>query len=279
MTPDISIIIPTFRRPSELSEAISSVLGQTGARIELFVVDDSAEGSARRVVEAINDNRISYIQNPNPTGGVPSIVRNLAMPLARAKLIHFLDDDDIVPNGHYARVLARFAKRPDVGLVFGQIQPFGSGPEPQLAQERKFFAEAARLARLCRRTGSRLSFVSSQLFRHALLVCSAGVVRRDCVTAIGGFDPSLRIMEDADFYTFIMRRFAVDFIDDVTLYYRISSNHSLMHTASPSEELIAETKANLHTARIRTLGKYRSAFGLHELLVLKVFARTVLRVL
>jgi glycosyltransferase involved in cell wall biosynthesis len=279
MTPDISIIIPTFRRPKELSEAIGSVLGQNGVRVELFVVDDSPEGSAREVVEGVNDKRVSYVHNPHPTGGVPSIVRNLALPLATARLVHFLDDDDIVPDGHYGRALARFAMRPDVGLVFGPIQPFGNGPESQLAAERKFFAEATRIASLCRKTGSRLAFVSSQLFRHALLVCSAGIVRRECVTAIGGFDPSLRIMEDADFYTFIMRHFAVDFIDDVTLHYRISSKQSLMHTASPSEELIAATKENLRTARTITLGKYRAEFGLHELLLLKLFARTVLSLL
>jgi glycosyltransferase involved in cell wall biosynthesis len=37
---DVSVIIPTFRRPSELIEAVSSVLRQDGATVEVFVIDD-----------------------------------------------------------------------------------------------------------------------------------------------------------------------------------------------------------------------------------------------
>jgi glycosyltransferase involved in cell wall biosynthesis len=279
MLPEISTIIPTYRRPAELFEAVSSALRQTGVRVEVIVVDDSPEGSAGAVVEAIEDSRVTYLQNTPPTGGCPSVVRNLGLRSAKADLIHFLDDDDIVPDGHYARVLRRFADKPEVGLVFGTIQPFGNGPEGQLVDERRFFKEAGRLAGICRITGSRLAFVSTQLFHHVLLVCSAGVVRRECAAAIGGFDPRLRLMEDADFFAFIMRRFGVDFIDDVALHYRISSRQSLMHLAMPSTDQATATSREIHEAKSTTYAKYKAAFGLHEFFALKVFARTVMRVL
>src|SRR5215475_10535827 len=100
MSIDISVVIPTFRRPKELGEAIASVLGQTGVSFEIIVVDDSPEASAQEVVEGVGDVRVRYLRNPAPTGGVPSAVRNLGWPLARGAFVHFLDDDDIVPAGH-----------------------------------------------------------------------------------------------------------------------------------------------------------------------------------
>src|ERR1700710_2487332 len=115
---DFSTIIPTFRRPDQLREAIGSVLGQTGVALEVFVIDDSPEGSAEAVVREFDDARLSYRRNPNPTGGRPAIVRNLAWPDARGAFIHFLDDDDLVPDGHYAAVKGVFAAMPDVGVVF-----------------------------------------------------------------------------------------------------------------------------------------------------------------
>ena len=99
---DFSVVIPTFRRNRELAEAIASVQRQQGVTLEILVVDDCSTGGARTVVEALNDPRVTYLQNPTPTGGVPSVVRNLAWPGASGSFVHFLDDDDLVPDGHYA---------------------------------------------------------------------------------------------------------------------------------------------------------------------------------
>ena len=74
---DVSVVIATFRRPQQLSEALTSVLKQTGVSLEAIVVDDSPESSARDVVENFKDSRVRYITNPEPSGGFPSVVRNL----------------------------------------------------------------------------------------------------------------------------------------------------------------------------------------------------------
>jgi glycosyltransferase involved in cell wall biosynthesis len=121
MPVDFSVVIPTFRRPKQLEEAIASVLGQTGVAVEIIVVDDSPEGSARAVVEGVADGRVQYLKNPTPTGGSPSAVRNMGWPIAQGAFIHFLDDDDIVPDGHYAGVKKIFMDHAEVGAVFGCI--------------------------------------------------------------------------------------------------------------------------------------------------------------
>ena len=89
MKPDISVIIPTFRREQQLVEALSSVLGQARADTEVFVVDDSPEGSARDVVSQIGDKRVRYHKNPLPTGGNPSIVRNRRYPSRKRRSYTF----------------------------------------------------------------------------------------------------------------------------------------------------------------------------------------------
>ena len=82
MPVDFSVVIPTYRRTIELTEAIASVQAQTGVSWEMLVVDDSPEGGAETVVTGLGDARIGYIRNPRPTGGIPSAVRNLAWPRA-----------------------------------------------------------------------------------------------------------------------------------------------------------------------------------------------------
>jgi glycosyltransferase involved in cell wall biosynthesis len=270
---DFSVVIPTFRRPSELMDAISSVLRQHDATIELFVVDDSPEGSAEEAVRGLGDPRVIYLKTPNPTGGFPSIVRNIGWPMANGTFVHFLDDDDIVPEGHYAAVKAAFAANPTIGLVFGRVEPFGSGPAAQLGHERQYFADAARKAAVSGRFGSRFAFIGHMLFDNALLVCSSSVIRRECLVRLGGYDPSIRLMEDAEFHVRAMRECGVLFLDRTAIRYRVGSL-SLMHSPNPTEA----QKQGVRLGRRQMQLKYRKEHGALEFFVLALFARTVLKI-
>jgi glycosyltransferase involved in cell wall biosynthesis len=267
---DVSVVIPTFRRNRELAEAIASVQRQQGVTLEVLVVDDCPDGGARTVVEALNDTRVSYRRNPQPTGGVPSVVRNLAWPHASGRFVHFLDDDDRVPYGHYAAVAAAFARHPEVGLVFGRVEPFGAGPETQLQHERQFFAQASRSARLCARFGRKRVFAGQMLFDMPLLVCGAALVRRECVAGVGGFDPEIRLMEDADFNARVMRKYGACFVDQAALHYRIGYP-SLMHSPNPPPAQLAMQREG----RRRMRAKYSQEHGALDFYMLALFTRAM----
>lgn len=272
--PEFSVVMPTFRRPTLLRAAIQSALDQRDVAVEIIVMDDSPERSAEPVISSIGDSRVRYLSNPHPSGGYPSVVRNLCWRKARGNFIHFLDDDDIVAPGYYAAVRAAFAERPEVGLIYGRIEPFGDCSKEQLAQEVQYFTESARLSQVCRRFRTKLAFVACLMFQQALLVCSGGVVRRECVERTGGFDPKLRLREDVDFYVRVMRRFGVHFIDHVGLKYRIGFP-SLMHAS----ELTEQDQQRLNEARMHTNSKYMRDHGFAEFYALKLFARGFLRFL
>jgi hypothetical protein len=112
-----------------------------------------------------------------------------------------------------------------------------------------------------------------------LLVCSAGVVTRQAAMALGGFDTRLRVREDIDFFAFVARRFGVRFIDDVALRYRINSEGSLLHNANLSSEQLNAQQRLLSEARSTTCAKYVANRGLAEFIALKLFSRTLLRLL
>jgi glycosyltransferase involved in cell wall biosynthesis len=272
MPVEFSVIIPTYRRPKELRAAVASALRQTGTTIEVLIIDDSPEGSARETVENLQDSRLTYLRNSNPTGGVPSIVRNLAWPRANGKFVHFLDDDDIIPDDHYVAVRSAFASYPQIGVVFGRIEPFGNGPQAQLVHEMRYFADAARRAAKSRRFGSRWGFTGQTLFDQALVVCSAAVLRRDCVVQIGGFDPTIRLMEDSDFFLRATRKFGAYFMDRVALHYRIGSP-SLLHSPNPGPA----QRQYQRDGRRRMQAKYREEHGALEYYALAAFSRTLLR--
>lgn len=266
MSIDVSVVVPTFRRPATLAETLRSVLGQAGANLEVMVVDDCPDASARKTVHEMADPRVRYLHNPAFSNGRPALLRNMGWAAASREFIHFVDDDDIVPEGHYANVAHMFDRHPEVGVIFGRVEAFGAD-EGQVSADASLFASAARRASATQRFGSRRVFAARMLFQPLMFVGGAAVVRRRCVEAVHGFDPALELMEDVDLYVRIIRRFGARFLDRVALRYRVGP--SLMHRS--------DVWPIVDRSYVRMQRNYREAHGFLEFYALKIAARTVLR--
>ena len=260
--PDISVVIATCNRPDTLVEAVRSALHQDGARVEVIVVDDSIDHTAAGAIAALDDDRVRYLTNWQCSQGRPAIPRNTGLALARGALIHFLDDDDLVVPGHYAAASAAFRAHPELAAVFGTIEPFGRNAD-EIALQRLYFDRAARRARRCARLGSRWAFTAAMLFGPTLLVCSAGIVRRQHVDAIGGFDTAMPLVEDVDFFMRAIRHGGVRFLNRPALRYRVGP--SLMRQPN-RDRLILESYRQSHA-------RYCEQHGSLEFLMLKAMAK------
>lgn len=120
---DVTVIVPTLRRPESLERALRSLFAQTavGDRIaEIVVVDNDPAASAATAVEALRPQApwpLVYVHAPRP--GVAT-ARNAGLAATRAPLIAFLDDDEAASPGWLAALLRAQA---DIGadVVFGPI--------------------------------------------------------------------------------------------------------------------------------------------------------------
>lgn len=88
--PKVSLIIPTFRRPQALLQALESVRAQSMPDWEAWVIDDG-EGESRAAVAALADARIHWVHN---VGSGQVDARNVGLCRASGDWIAFLDDDD-----------------------------------------------------------------------------------------------------------------------------------------------------------------------------------------
>ena len=165
-----------------------------------------------------------------------------------------------------------FVAHPNVGIVFGRVEPFGDAPEEQMQHEREFFAAAAYRASISGRFGPKWAFAARMMFDGLLLVTGAGIVRRECVRLLDGFDPTMRVREDWDFYARAMRRFGAHYLNQVALRYRIS-DRSLLHY---SLDLTETDLRYLREARERKRAKYLAERGPFEYFAVKLFAKTIL---
>ena len=93
LTPDVSIILPTFNRLTYLREAIDSVLAQTYTDWELIIADDGSADETRTFLRSIRDGRVKTLWLRHC--GNPGAVRNRALAEAKGIYLAFLDSDDI----------------------------------------------------------------------------------------------------------------------------------------------------------------------------------------
>jgi GT2 family glycosyltransferase len=259
--PDVSVITPTFRREKLVVEAVRSALAQEGVSVESLVLDDSPDGSARAAVEAIGDPRVRYLKREVPSGGKPALVRNEAVRLARGRYVHFLDDDDRLAEGALAAMVQALDARPDRGVAIGWVVPFGDDPR-SLEEKRVYFERAARIAA---RQPSSLLTVATILFRGTLMVNSACMIRREHVEPLGGFDSTIPVYEDVDFYMRATRRYGHVYVNRPVLHYRTGAP-SLMHDLKGDNAKVEESYGIIHR-------KYRQQHGALEFLALKVVSR------
>lgn len=266
---DVSVVMTTYRRPQTLPVAINSALEQEGVRVEVIVVDDCPRGSAEPVLSGIADPRVRYVRNPNPSNGHPAIARNVGWPLAAGEIIHFADDDDLVPPGLYRDAVAEFGRHQDVGVLFGRIEVFGD-PSEELENDRSLFLRSARRAARLQRLNSARAVTSHLLFLDLLFVGGSSLVRRSVVAELGGLPSRTELMEDLDFLAHATRRFGARYMDRVSLYYRVWP--SRMHSQNDLQSALDRSYTRIHQ-------EYRRTFGAFDFYTLKFAARTLLRFL
>jgi FkbM family methyltransferase len=108
----ISVILPTYKRPTLLPRAARSVITQAlpaNVSLQLVITDDDPKGSALAALPALQaaapDNvQLYYVKRGQGAGGVARS-RNLALSMSKGEWIGFLDDDDLLLDGALAALL------------------------------------------------------------------------------------------------------------------------------------------------------------------------------
>lgn len=121
MTPRLSVIVPTHERPALLEKAWESLAAQSFGDFEALIVDDaSADATPEKIAElARRDPRVRGLRLARNAG--PGAARNAAIAASRGELVALLDDDDLAAPERFARQVALFAARPEVGLLVSAV--------------------------------------------------------------------------------------------------------------------------------------------------------------
>jgi glycosyltransferase involved in cell wall biosynthesis len=189
------VIVTSKDRAALLSLALRSVQLQDFLRWECVVVDDHSLDDSLEVAQrfATLDARFRVVQHASSRG--PSAARNTGLALARADLVCFLDDDDVLMSRSLSSRVLSIAGQPE-NVAGSYCDWVGIAPDARL--------QACRGATRAAAARSGISF--GDLASGNPFILSSPLVRADVIRSAGGFDEALRHAEDADLWFKILRR-------------------------------------------------------------------------
>lgn len=197
----ISVIIPTYNRAGKIEKSIKSVLDQTYKDFTLIIVDDCSKDNTEEVINEIGDERIVYhrlLENKGAGGA-----RNEGARLAETEYIAFQDSDDIWLPDKLEKQVEYMENNPDAGLVYGKMKVISPEKTYEFPND------------------SVLGDLEGDIFHYLLRRNSIGTpvmfMKKKFFDEVGGFDTSLRCLEDWEFAIRFSKKFKIGYIDEVLI--------------------------------------------------------------
>lgn len=187
MSPQLSVVVPTYLRPDLLERCLEALVAQdlASAAFEIVVVDDARSDTTRFYVADFarrhpGGPRLRYLRPPAGHRG-PAAARNAGWKAATAEVIAFTDDDTL-PQRDWLKQ-GWLAMSPEVMAAWGHV----AVPLPEAPTDAQMNTAGLHGA----------EFITANCF-----------VRRAALAAVGGFDERFTRpwREDSDFYFTLLER-------------------------------------------------------------------------
>lgn len=220
MKPLVTVIVPVYNHERYIGECLDSIAGQNYHNIEVIIINDGSTDSSALVIERWlhhnADISVKYINKKNE--GLCNTL-NVALSLAQGEYIAFIASDDVWLPTRLERQVAFLEDNKNIGLVFADAY-FIKGYDKTTVKYSHYKPDIPRRYLNCIQNAN---IYESLLVSNSILSLTV-LVRRECVTNVGSFDPTLKY-EDYDMWLRIARRYPVAYIDDPLAYYRIHESN------------------------------------------------------
>ncbi len=218
----ISIIIPTYNAQDTIIECIDSVISQTYPRKEIIVVDDgSTDNTAELITEKYETvSCLKYIRIDH--NGFEGAVRNRGVEISGGEYISFLDADDYWDADVLSHLMNTLKNNPEAQVCYGALRYIGGQFDGKYVHDFRTPYSG---------------YVFDKLLERNFMPIHPALLLKSSFEVVGGFDETIRIGPDYDFWLRITHSFCVVYAGKAVGYYRIR-DESVFHSVKPLERNI-----------------------------------------
>ncbi len=208
IAPRLSLVIPVYNRPQEISDLLRSLTNQTNSDFEVIIVEDGSTVPCKLEVEHYRDLlSIRYLLTAN---GGPSKARNVGVRAAAGAYVVILDSDVILPPMYISSVRS--------AIVQTQADAFG-GPDAA-ADDFSNIQKAINYSMTSFFTTGGIRGGKRKLDKFYPRSFNMGC-RRQVFASLGGFSEDMRFGEDIDFSLRLFKAgYKVCLFNDAYVYHK-----------------------------------------------------------
>ncbi|MEW6290662.1 MAG: glycosyltransferase [Thermodesulfobacteriota bacterium] len=217
----VSVIIPSYNHQQYIAQAITSVLDQTWAEIDLIVIDDASTDGSAAVISKMHAERggFRFVRQPQNRGLINSLNHGLEM--AQGQYFCELASDDFLCRDSIEKRVHFFTNHQDhVALFADAILVNGETETGTCVLDDK------------RRSLFRQPDPLPPMLQGVLPIFSTGMFRTEILRKIGRFDPQYRCYEDLEMPVLLCLQGKVGFLDEPVLYRREHATNVSSTTAT-----------------------------------------------
>lgn len=201
--PRVSVVIPAYNSETTIKQSIESVFNQTIKDFEIIVIDDGSTDETSLILKSIADDRLKVFRQSN--SGVSS-ARNKGINKAKGRFIAFLDSDDYwLPN-----------------KLEIQLNYFQKDQNLDLISTSAIFCTKYKLK--YKNSERKKGRTFKRLLKGNHILTSSCMVKRDLLENYSGFDSSITLGEDWEFWLRLAKENRFLTISDPLVLYKVHPN-------------------------------------------------------
>lgn len=211
-TPLVSIILPVYNGEQFLESSIKSCLSQTHENLELLIVDDCSTDSTSKIANCYVkiDKRVKYFRNYENLRLPRSL--NVGFDQAKGEYLTWTSDDNILHQNFVESMLSEL-KNKKCDLVYSRYN--------QIDSNNKVIGIS--------------SLHNPNLLIRKNVVGASFLYKKDIHVTLSGYNTSLFLVEDYDFWLRAAEQYVFCRLDKVLFDYRV---HDKSLTSSRKKEIL-----------------------------------------
>lgn len=200
--PLVSVIIPVYNGELTITSTLQSVLNQSFVDFEIIIINDGSTDSTLNIVSEIQDSRLKTFSYSN--AGL-AISRNRGFSHAIGDFIAFLDADDLWLEDKLQAQVTALKAHPEAGVAYTWTDYIDEDDNFLYPGDRVFFNGKV---------------YQELLLKNFLDSGSNPLIRREALTAVGEFDPSINSAADWDMWLRLASRYPFVLVPKSLVLYR-----------------------------------------------------------